>query len=47
LKKGEKIAIVGKTGSGKSTLAELLLRTYDIETGEITVNQQNIKEILI
>lgn len=45
LKKGEKVAIVGKTGSGKSTLAELLLRTYDIETGEITVNQQNIKEI--
>jgi len=45
LKKGEKIAIVGKTGSGKSTLAELLLRTYDIETGEININHQNIKNI--
>lgn len=42
---GEKIAIVGKTGSGKSTLAELLLRTYDIDTGEILINQQNIKNI--
>ena len=42
---GEKIAIVGKTGSGKSTLAELLLRTYDIDTGEIRINQQNIKDI--
>jgi ATP-binding cassette subfamily B protein len=42
---GEKIAIVGKTGSGKSTLAELLLRTYDIDTGEILINQQNIKDI--
>lgn len=41
----KKIAIVGKTGSGKSTLAELLLRTYDIDTGEILINQQNIKNI--
>lgn len=45
LYKGEKIAIVGKTGSGKSTIAELLLRTYDIEHGEILINQQNIKNI--
>jgi ATP-binding cassette subfamily B protein len=45
LNKGEKIAIVGKTGSGKSTIAELLLRTYDIEHGEILINQQNIKNI--
>ena len=45
IKKGEKVAIVGKTGSGKSTIAELILRTYDIESGEITVNGQNIKQI--
>ncbi len=45
LKKGEKIAIVGRTGSGKSTLVELLLRTYDIQTGEININHQNIKDI--
>jgi ATP-binding cassette subfamily B protein len=37
IKKGEKIAIVGKTGSGKSTIAELLLRTYDVENGSVTI----------
>ena len=45
IKKGDKIAIVGKTGSGKSTFAELLLRTYDTEHGEILVNQKNIQQI--
>ena len=45
LNKGEKIAIVGRTGSGKSTLAELLLRTYDVEIGEININNESIKNI--
>jgi ATP-binding cassette subfamily B protein len=45
IKKGEKIAIVGKTGSGKSTLAELLLRTYDVENGSLTINGSNIRQI--
>lgn len=45
IKKGEKIAIVGKTGSGKSTIAELLLRNYDVEIGAIKINEQNIKNI--
>lgn len=45
IQKGEKIAIVGKTGSGKSTIAELLLRTYDIETGELLINGKSIKDI--
>ena len=35
IKKGEKIAIVGKTGSGKSTIAQLLLRMYDPQHGVI------------
>ena len=35
VKKGEKIAIVGKTGSGKSTIAQLLLRMYDVQKGMI------------
>jgi ATP-binding cassette subfamily B multidrug efflux pump len=46
IKKGDKIAIVGKTGSGKSTFAELLLRTYDTEHGEILPSiSKNIKQI--
>lgn len=35
IKKGDKIAIIGKTGSGKSTIAQLLLRLYDVQNGSI------------
>lgn len=35
IKKGEKIAIIGKTGSGKSTIAQLLLRMFDPQQGSI------------
>lgn len=35
IKKGEKIAVVGKTGSGKSTLIQMLLRMYDADSGHI------------
>ena len=45
LQKGEKMAIVGRTGSGKSTIAELLVRNYDIDEGNITLDQQSIKQI--
>ncbi|MEZ5037432.1 MAG: ABC transporter ATP-binding protein [Chitinophagales bacterium] len=45
IKKGEKIAIVGRTASGKSTLAELLCRTYDVNKGELLINDENIKNI--
>ena len=41
---GEKIAIVGRNGAGKSTLAKLLLRLYDVDSGEIIINNHNINE---
>ena len=44
---GNKIALVGHTGSGKSTLIKLLLRFYDTDLGEITIDDHNIKELKI
>lgn len=44
---GQTIAIVGATGSGKSTLVKLLLRFYEVQSGEITLDGQNIKDIVI
>jgi ATP-binding cassette subfamily B protein len=41
---GTSIGITGKTGSGKSTIALLLARLYDVDSGEILVNNINIKE---
>ncbi len=45
IKKGEKIAIVGRTGSGKSTIAQLLLRMYDTTSGEIELEGVNIQTL--
>jgi ATP-binding cassette subfamily B multidrug efflux pump len=45
IKPGEKVGVVGRSGSGKSTLVNLLLRFYDIESGEIIIDQQNIKNV--
>ena len=42
---GETLAVVGKTASGKSTIADLLLRFYDVTSGEILIDGQNIKDI--
>ncbi|MEO1672857.1 MAG: ABC transporter ATP-binding protein [Cyanobacteria bacterium J06631_2] len=43
---GQTIAIVGATGSGKSTLVKLLLRLYEVQSGKITLDGQNIKDIV-
>ena len=45
IKKGEKIAIIGRTGSGKSTVAQLLLRLYDTTNGTIEIEKTDIREI--
>ena len=43
---GQKIGLVGRSGAGKSTLVKLLLRFYDVEHGEIRVDDQNIAGVL-
>lgn len=42
---GKKVALVGATGSGKTTVVNLLMRFYDIDSGEILINRQNIQDI--
>lgn len=41
---GQKIAIVGPTGAGKTTMVKLLMRFYDVNRGEIRLNDSNIKD---
>ena len=45
IKKGEKVAIIGRTGSGKSTVAQLLLRMYDATSGKIELEGKDIRDI--
>ena len=42
--KGETIAFIGSTGSGKSTLINLIPRLYDVTSGEVLVDNKNVKE---
>jgi ATP-binding cassette subfamily B protein len=42
---GQNIAVVGHSGSGKSTLARLLFRFYDVQSGSITIDQQDIRDV--
>ena len=42
---GKKVALVGATGSGKTTIVNLLMRFYDIDSGEIFINSQNIADV--
>lgn len=45
IKAGEKIGLVGRSGAGKSTLVNVLLRFYDIQSGEIRIDGQNIADV--
>ncbi len=45
IKKGQKVALVGHSGGGKTTLADLLTRFYDLEDGEINIDNINIKDV--
>lgn len=45
IKAKEKIALVGPSGSGKSTLVNLLLRNYDLVSGDILIDEQKINKI--
>ncbi len=45
IEKGSSLAILGRTGSGKTTLVNLLLRMYNVERGQITLDGYDIREI--
>ena len=45
IKPGERIGLVGISGSGKTTLTKLLLRFADVDSGEILIDDQNIREV--
>ncbi|WP_298778265.1 ABC transporter ATP-binding protein [uncultured Polaribacter sp.] len=45
INKGETVALVGQSGSGKSTLANLITRFYDVNKGEVIIDENNIKDI--
>jgi len=45
IKPGEKIGLVGRSGAGKSTLVNLLLRFYDVESGRLLIDGQDVSKV--
>ena len=45
VKSGQKIAIVGPTGAGKTTMVNLLMKFYDIDSGDILIDNKSIKDL--
>jgi ATP-binding cassette subfamily B protein len=45
LNKGETLAFIGATGAGKTTIIELILRLYDVNSGQILINGIDIKDL--
>jgi ATP-binding cassette subfamily B multidrug efflux pump len=45
IRPGEKIGLVGRSGAGKSTLVNLLLRFYDVESGRVLIDGQDISKV--
>lgn len=45
IRPGEKIGLVGRSGAGKSTIVNLLLRFYDVQSGQVLIDDQNIARV--
>ncbi|MDX1301367.1 ABC transporter ATP-binding protein [Photobacterium sp.] len=45
IKPGEKVGLVGRSGAGKSTMVNLLMRFHDVESGTISIDDQNIADV--
>lgn len=42
---GQKVGLVGRSGAGKSTITSLIVRAYDLQSGEILINDQNVADV--
>ncbi len=45
IKPGEKVGLVGRSGSGKSTMVNLMLRLFDVESGSILIDGQDVRDV--